>query len=75
MRVELEMSSRERSLNHKAMDSLKKEQQQLRRDRDHWQQQAQKQLRRDHDHWKRQAQVLQLEVLRLKDMTQRQREE
>ena len=75
MRVELEMSSRERSLNHKAMDTLKKEQQQLRRDRDHWQQQAQQQLRRDHDHWKRQAQVLQLEVLRLKDMTQRQRED
>ena len=41
---------------------------------DHIVEKEQQQLRRDHDHWKRQAQVLQLEVLRLKDMNQRQRE-
>ena len=73
MRVELDMSCRERDLNHKAIESLREEQKTLQQMRMNLKNGKElRQLQRERDHWQRQAQALQLEVLRLQDLTQRQ---
>ena len=65
LRVSLDMANRERSLTLRASESIKEQLLNLANDAE------QQQLLKDRDHWQRQAQILQLENLKLKDAINR----